>query len=228
MTLNSFLTSVLKILAVAFAIMMVKINVNTDSKDFITTVMDRRSIYSISKDIQVSDTKIQEIVELGIKYAPSPYNSQTIRAIILFKEHHEKFWAITTEILRAKVPPERLASTEAKMKAFGQGYGTILFFEDTAAIKELQEKYNNYADELLIHTQHSAGIVQFIVWAGLESVGLGASLQHYNPLVDKAVQKEWNVPTNWKLIAQMPFGQPLQPPTKKEFQPVNERIKVFN
>ena len=66
---------------------------------------------------------------------------------------------------------------------------------------------------------------QLVVWTGLEAEGLGASLQHYNPLIDDEVKTEWNVPANWKLIAQMPFGNPTAAPGEKEFQPLEERVK---
>ena len=56
---------------------------------------------------------------------------------------------------------------------------------------------------------------QLVVWTGLEAEGLGASLQHYNPLIDDEVKQEWNVPANWKLIAQMPFGNPTAAPGEK-------------
>ena len=49
--------------------------------------------------------------------------------------------------------------------------------------------------------------------------------QHYNPLIDDEVKTEWNVPANWKLIAQMPFGNPTAAPGEKEFQPLEERVK---
>ena len=39
----------------------------------------------------------------------------------------------------------------------------------------------------------------------LEDAGMGASLQHYNPLSDDEVRKAWNLPGDWKLVAQMPF-----------------------
>jgi len=31
-------------------------------------------------------------------------------------------------------------------------------------------------------------------------------------LIDDDVRSEWNVPAEWKLIAQMPFGSPTQQP----------------
>ena len=44
---------------------------------------------------------------------------------------------------------------------------------------------------------------QLAVWTMLEDEGMGASLQHYNPLIDDEVRKVWNLSDDWKLIAQM-------------------------
>ena len=68
---------------------------------------------------------------------------------------------------------------------------------------------------------------QLAVWIMLEDVGFGASLQHYNPLIDETVLKEWQLPETWELIAQMPFGIPLQEPGTKEFNPIEERVRIF-
>ena len=57
--------------------------------------------------------------------------------------------------------------------------------------------------------------------------GFWASLQHYNPLIDDAVKKQWGISENWKLIAQMPFGVPTQPHGEKSSVPVEERFMVF-
>ena len=61
----------------------------------------------------------------------------------------------------------------------------------------------------------------------LEDAGFGASLQHYNPLIDEAVAKQWHINPNWKLIAEMPFGTSTQEPGEKQFAPLEERILVF-
>lgn len=70
-------------------------------------------------------------------------------------------------------------------------------------------------------------MLQYVIWTALELEGLGASLQHYNPLIDEEVKKEWQIPSNWKLIAQMPFGKPTAEAGAKEFQPLEDRVKVF-
>ncbi|MCV5410491.1 nitroreductase, partial [Escherichia coli] len=76
--------------------------------------------------------------------------------------------------------------------SFRAGFGTVLFFEDTDVIKDLQQKFALYADNFPIWSEHATGIAQFAVWTTLAQEKVGASLQHYNPLIDEAVRKEWN------------------------------------
>jgi predicted oxidoreductase (fatty acid repression mutant protein) len=199
-----------------------------DSKTFTTAVQERRTFYSIDKNIKTTEAKIQEVVEFAIKHAPSSFNSQTSRAVILFKEQSDKFWQLTSDILKGIVPAENFAPTEAKMKGFGAGYGTVLFFEDEAAVKKLQDSFPLYAAAFPGFSEHTSGMVQFIVWTALEAEGLGCSLQHYSPLVDETIQKEWGVPSTWKLKSQMPFGNPTAQPGEKTFQPIEDRVKVFH
>ena len=45
-------------------------------------------------------------------------------------------------------------------------------------------------------------MVQYAVWTTLAAAGIGANLQHYNPLPDAAIAKEWNLPESWLLRAQ--------------------------
>jgi predicted oxidoreductase (fatty acid repression mutant protein) len=69
-------------------------------------------------------------------------------------------------------------------------------------------------------------MLQYIVWAGLESEGFGASLQHYAPVVEDDVRKKWDIPAEWSLIAQMPFGVPVAGPGEKEFLPLEDRVWI--
>ena len=72
------------------------------------------------------------------------------------------------------------------------------------------------------------GILQFVVWTALENEGLGATLQHYNPLITQQVLSTWGLPESWTLIAQLPFGKPTAPAGEKTFAPIEgERLKVF-
>ena len=197
------------------------------TKDFYTAIKERRSYYGINKEVQVSDERIKEIVEFAVKHTPSSFNSQSARLVVLTGEAHDKLWNITTETLRKVVGERNFEATQQKMDSFKSGYGTVLFFEDELVVKGLQEQFATYADNFPIWSNQSSAMHQLVVWTALEAEGLGASLQHYNPLIDDEVKQEWNIPSNWKLIAQMPFGNPTAPAGEKQFQPLEDRIKFY-
>ncbi|HZG73828.1 MAG TPA: nitroreductase family protein [Chondromyces sp.] len=199
----------------------------TNTKDFYSAVEARRSIYAISGEAVVSDDRIQEVINHAVKYVPSAFNSQSARVVLLLGENHTKLWNITTETLRKIVPADQFAQTEEKMNMFGAGYGTVLFFEDQAIIESLQSQFESYAENFPIWSQQSNGMLQYVVWTSLELEGFGATLQHYNPLIDDEVKKEWGIPESWKLTAQMPFGKPVAPAGDKDFKPLEERVKIF-
>lgn len=197
------------------------------SRDFLTAVADRRSYYGISKETVVSDERIKEIIEHAVKHTPSAFNSQSARVVLLLGDQHDNLWNITKEALRKIVPADQFSSTEEKIDSFKNGYGTVLFFEDSSVIESLQQKFALYKDNFPIWSQQASGMHQFVIWTALEIEGFGASLQHYNELIENDVKKEWSIPDNWKLIGQMPFGKPTAEPDEKKFQPLEERIKVF-
>lgn len=194
---------------------------------FLDAVKKRRSVYGINKDTKVSDARIEEIIGEAVLHSPSSFNSQSGRVVVLFGEQHDKFWDITKETLRKLVPADSFAPTEEKIAAFRSGRGTVLFFEDQAVIEGLQQQFAAYAENFPVWSQQSSGMLQYVVWTALAVEGVGASLQHYNPLVDEQVAKEWNVPASWKLIAQMPFGNIAAEPGEKQFAPLDSRLKVF-
>lgn len=197
------------------------------NKPFEETVKNRRSIYSIGKERVISDDRIQEIVEFAITNAPSAYNSQSARVVILLNQEHEAVWDITEDALRKVSSKSDFTATEKKMSAFRNGYGTILFFEDENIVKNLQERFPSYHEKFPDYSLQSSGMLQYIIWTALESEGLGASLQHYNPIIDDEIKDKWKLPENWSLIAQMPLGNVLHKAGNKEVQLLEERIKTF-
>ncbi|SOC23532.1 hypothetical protein SAMN05880501_115100 [Ureibacillus xyleni] len=195
--------------------------------DFYNAVKERRTYYSINNEIILTNEELEELINLSVLHAPSAFNSQGDRVVLLVGEQHTKLWDITIETLSERLPADRFATTEAKLNGFKNGYGTVLFFEDLDVSNELQEKFPTYKDNIPSWFQQNSGILQYIVWTGLEQAGYGASVQHYNPLIDEKVRKEWNIPTSWNLLAQMPFGKPIAPPKEKQYQSLDHRVKVF-
>lgn len=197
------------------------------SVDFYESLQSRRTYYGIDKQVSVSDERVKEIVEFAVKHTPSAFNSQTARVVVLSGDAHDKLWDLTTSALKKAVGDGDFTGTQQKMDSFKAGYGTVLFFEEESIVKSLQEQFALYADNFPIWSHQSSGMHQLVVWTALESEGLGASLQHYNPLIDEDVKNEWSLPQSWKLIAQMPFGNPTAEPGEKQFQPLDERVKFY-
>lgn len=195
--------------------------------NFYEAIEARRTHYGISNEQVVSDDKLKELLERVIKHTPSAFNSQTARIVLLLGENHKKLWDITEVALRKIVPEENFAPTEEKINSFRAGYGTVLFFEDTDIVKYLQNEFPLYKDNFPIWSKEASGMHQFNVWTSLQLEGYGASLQHYNELIEEEVKKEWGLPSSWQMRAQMPFGKVVATPGEKEFKPLEERVKIF-
>jgi len=196
-------------------------------KDFYMAVSDRRSVYGISKETVVPDERIKEVIEHAVKHTPTAFNSQSARVVLLLDGQHDKLWDITKETLRKIVPADKFSATEEKINSFRSGYGTVVFFEDISVVESLQKQFPLYKDNFPVWSQQSSGMHQYVIWTALDIEGYGVSLQHYNELIEADIKKEWSIPSNWKLIAQMPFGKPVIKPDEKQFQPLEDRIKVF-
>lgn len=197
------------------------------SKNFLDAVKERRSVYAIDKNVKISFESIQKVLETAMLHSPTAFNSQSGRAVLLAENAHDKLWEITMEALRKIVPEDSFSQTEEKIKSFAAGFGTVLFFEDQSVVKSLQEQFALYKNNFPIWSDQSSGMLQYVVWTGLHQEGLGSSLQHYNELIEDAVKDEWQLPPEWRLVAQMPFGNPVAEPGDKSFIPVENRLKIF-
>jgi predicted oxidoreductase (fatty acid repression mutant protein) len=196
------------------------------SKDFYTAAKERRTFYNISPESKISDIEIEKVVKEALLHAPSAFNSQSSKVVLLLGEHHKKLWDITQEALLKIISPEQAQETKDKITSFGKGYGTVLYFDDSSIVKGLQENFPLYKDNFPIWAHQSSGMLQYLIWTSLELEGFGASLQHYNPLIDQKVKEEWSIPRDWSLIAQMPFGVPTGPPNEKSYAPIEERFII--
>ncbi len=198
------------------------------SNQFLDLIHKRRTIYAIGKNVEQTPEQLTDLIQNAIKQSPSSFNSQSSRAVILFNAEHEKFWGFVKDKLKSYAKDEAAAAkTAAKMDSFAAGVGTVLFFEDLDVVKGLQEKFPSYAENFPIWAEHSTAIAQFATWTALHTDGLGASLQHYNPIVDEQVHAEWDVPASWKLRAQLVFGSVEGEANEKGYMDDAARFKVF-
>ncbi|PCH35754.1 Nitroreductase [Wolfiporia cocos MD-104 SS10] len=197
------------------------------SARFLDALKTRRTYYNITPKSPIPDERIEEIVKEVVLHTPSSFNSQSSRAVVLLKKEHEKLWDIVAEVLKPVVPEAQWPTTEKKLQGFKSGYGSVLFFEDQESVRKLQEQFPLYQDAFPGFAQHTNGMIQLATWTALELEGFGASLQHYNPLIDLKVKEQWNIPASWDLIAEMPFGVPGAPAGDKTFAPIEDRVKSY-
>ena len=125
----------------------------------------RRSYYAIDNQTTIPDAEIEEILDFAALYTPSAFNSQSTRMVLLLREQHRRLWDIVRNTLKKTIPAAAYASTEAKInKSFAAGYGTVLFFEDTAIIEGLQKAFPLYHEKFPQWSQHTSGMHQLAVW----------------------------------------------------------------
>lgn len=201
------------------------------SKESLVTLQqafdERRSIYALGNELPIAPQAIVNMAERVLLHTPSAFNSQSSRLVVLFGAEHQKLWDIAEKELRAAVGDGDFSGSKQKLDGFRASAGTVLFYEDKNVTESLQEQFALYADRFPVWAQQTSAMHQYAMWTELRTLNVGANLQHYNPLVDEDAAKAFSIPDSWELVAQMPFGNIVEPAGEKTYQPVNERMKVL-
>ena len=194
--------------------------------DYLEALNQRRSEYALSTELPVPEEEVVKLVRDIISVTPSSYNGQSPRAFILFGDDHKALWKIVEDSLVAKIGPERYQKSKGKIDGFANAAGTILYYEDDSVTKKLQEDNLSYHDTFPVWAEQANGMLQFAVWSGLRTLGIGANLQHYNPLIDQKVKETFGIPDGYRLISQMPFGKVTREAPRKPRLDPNDTVKV--
>ncbi|MFD0767489.1 nitroreductase family protein [Bacillus sp. CGMCC 1.60114] len=195
----------------------------TNLKD---AIINRHSIRKVKKNESITKERINEVLKTAL-YAPSAFNMQSGRIVVLMDAEHEKFWDIVKETLRARVPAEKFDATVERLKGFREGVGTVLFFENQETVETMQENAPSYKEQFPFWSHQGSAMLQYATWMALSAEGIGASLQHYNPIIDEEVKHTWDIPAEWSLVAQMPFGEPNEQPGERAFLPYEDVVKFY-
>lgn len=198
------------------------------NEKYIELLKNRRSIYGLGRKVTASKKEIVELIKKAVRESPTAFNNQTVKVIILFGRASEKMWDIVAERLKTEVPTEEAyAKTKKKIAAFKAGFGTVLLFTDQAIVNQHKEQFSLYADNFQDWSEQGLGGAQLSIWTALADNRIGASLQHYNPLIDDQVKTVFDVPADWTLRAEMPFGSIETLPSEKKYIADDERFKVI-
>ena len=194
--------------------------------DYIEALNQRRSEYSLSPELPVSQDDVVKLIRDIISVTPTSYNGQSPRTFVLFGEDHKALWKIVEDSLIAKIGPERYQKSKGKIDGFANAAGTILYYEDDSVTKKLQEDNPSYKDNFPVWAEQANGMLQFAIWSGLRTLGIGANIQHYNPLIDDSVRETFGIPEGYRLIAQMPFGKVVREAPRKPRLNPEDTVRV--
>lgn len=185
----------------------------------IKSLEKRRTYYNINKDLPVSEREIEEKIKEVTELVPDAFNMKSARVVVLFGEEHDKLWDEVHNEFDGQVPREKIDS-------FKSGAGTVLYLYDEKTVKKMQEDFSTYADNFPVWANQANRMLQISIWSLLRELNVGASLQHYNPVIDEKVKELFDIPKEYKLLAQMPFGGIVSEPEAKEKENIDERVKV--
>ena len=191
------------------------------------SLIRRRSVYALGYTRVVTDFCLEDTLKDCLKNCPTPFNAQSARLVLLLNQYHADFWNLVLQKVLAAAPFNKKESVTQKINSFAAAYGTILFFEDLEAMEKLQKDFPLYQKNMHDWTFEANGMLQYMVWQALAENEIGASLQHYNELIEADVKKMLSLPESWKILSQMPFGSIEKTPAEKTFLPIAGRFKIF-
>ncbi|MFA5467330.1 MAG: nitroreductase family protein [Candidatus Izemoplasmatales bacterium] len=195
--------------------------------DYLETLKKRRSIYDFTSEV-IDPKMIDDLVGAVLTVTPSAYNAQTQRVVILHNDNHLKLWDLIEQKIKDQVSAEAFGKAKKKLAGFKKAQGTILYFDDHQETKALMEKFPLYKDAFQRWSVEQNGMLQVNVWNALRAIDIGASLQHYNELIETEVKELFKLPKEWLLHAQMPYGKIEVVPDLKPKRDLSERMKVMN
>lgn len=179
----------------------------------------RRTYYKINKMLPINIDEIVEMAERATALVPDAFNMKSSRLVIVTGDKHDLLWETIYKVFDGKVDRE-------KIDGFKRGSGTILYFYDQKVVDSLTEQYPAYKDNFPVWANQASAMLQLSVWTALREKNIGASLQHFNPVIDDAVRELLDLPKEFVLVAQMPFGGIIQEPGDKPKENAGQRVLI--
>ncbi len=187
--------------------------------NYIDALSKRRTQYVLGRSLPVAEEDVFDLIQKVTALTPDAFNMRSARVIVAAGEKQDALWKAIDRVFGGKVPKE-------KIEGFRAAYGTILYFIDTSVVQAMAAQFPRYAENFPLWANHAGGMLQFNLWTGLRTLGVGANIQHYNPVIDDAVKALFDVPDSWKLIAQMPFGSIEAEAAAKEGEDITRRVWI--
>lgn len=202
--------------------------VEDNNQDILHFMKQRRTIKDLGKKVLYEHEYLTEVIKESVHCCPSALNSQSARVIILTDKAHYKFWQMVKKVQAKNLPEHIVESANMKIDQCINAYGTVLFFEDLDVVRQLQRLKPLQAAEFSIWSEQTSGMVQFAVWTALSSLGLGASLHHYNPAIDHETTAMFDLPASWHMKAQLVFGSIQKAAQEKKLEDDAKLFRIYD
>ncbi|MDE1549264.1 nitroreductase family protein [Jeotgalibaca caeni] len=194
---------------------------------FTDLVKSRRTRYAIGNNTDLSKEEIVARIREVAREVPTASNSQTTRLVVVFGEENARLWDHILDVQKDVLQGEMWDMMSGVMQGAKGAVGTVLFFEDLDAVAKMPAE--GAREEA--YKQNNNANSQYAIWLALTELGLGASLQHMNigheQGFDKSVLEMFNLPENYEMIAQMPFGSIEGDAFPKEYIEDEVRVQVI-
>jgi len=177
------------------------------SMSIIESLAKRRTVYALNKTLPVAEETVVKTIEQAVELVPDAFNMKSQRVVIALGAKQDELWDTIYNVFGGKVARE-------KIDGFKAAAGPVLYFVNEDVVKSLQAKFPRYAENFPNWAQQANGMLQISIWTALRDLGVGANIQHYNPVIDAAVN------------AQMPFGGIVAEPDPKEKENIAERVRI--
>lgn len=187
--------------------------------EYMDALAARRTQYVLNRTLPAAEEDVIAAITEAIRLTPDAFNMRSTRAVIAVGKQQDALWDAVYEAFGGKVARE-------KIDGFRAAYGTVLYWIDERVTAAMQEAFPRYAENFPIWANQASGMAQFNVWTALRTIGVGANLQHYNPVIDDSLRALFDLPREWKLAAQMPFGGIGGPAADKDGEDIGARVLV--
>ena len=139
------------------------------------TAERRRSLYDLSADLPITTEELHGLLRDILRTTPSGFNSQTARLVLLSGAEHRQAWDVIQRCVQPLTEPAAFEKTVAKMDGFRRAAGTILFFEDGEILRDLEQRFPKFANNVPLFSAHTSAMHQYAAWTQLAALNIGAN-----------------------------------------------------
>lgn len=192
--------------------------------EFVNLVNKRGSVYDIGKNSPYSAHDVADRIKEFSAKLPSAMNSQTTRFVLVEGEVNDKVWDMINKDQKTALSEDMYEMMAPRFDQAKKGLGTVLMFESRDAVEVLPTS----PERSQLYKENHHGIAAYAVWLALREMDLGASLQHHNVGFDQGYDKQirdyLDLPSDWEMLAQMPFGSIETEAEEKETMDVEDQV----